>query len=188
MRDYTNWEVLCIMNGFKSHHSGNEALKKFADNKIRTVKEAGGTSHVNQSYDQCMSVEDKSVSRQMIDWARRKVHGKISQWHLIGILCVGIKYGKAEKWASSFKNVNIHQHHRVSFEEWVERTSAHIRTGENNYYRTHEDLYYDECPYVWKRMDVEERQAAIQLIDSFTAASPVGTLCTKELVTGLALY
>ena len=70
----------------------------------------------------------------------------------------------------------------------MERTSAHIRTGENNYYRTHEDLYYDECPYVWKRMDVEERQAAIQLIDSFTAASPVGTLCTKELVAGLALY
>ena len=90
----------------------------------------------------------------MIDWARGKVHEKISQWHRIGILCVGIKYSKVETWVSSFKTINIHPHHRVSFEKWVEGISAHLRTGKKNYYWTYEDSYYDACPSVWKRMDV----------------------------------
>ena len=41
-RDYPNREVLCIMNGFKSHHNFIEALKIVADNNIRAVKEEGG--------------------------------------------------------------------------------------------------------------------------------------------------
>ena len=39
VRDYPNWEVLCTMDGFKSHHNMIEAIKKFADNKIRDVNE-----------------------------------------------------------------------------------------------------------------------------------------------------
>ena len=38
VRDYLNLEVLCTMDGFKSHHNGNEALKTFLDNNIRMVK------------------------------------------------------------------------------------------------------------------------------------------------------
>ena len=105
------------MDGFKSHHNGNEALKKFADNNIRMVKEEGGTIYVNRSYDKCRAVKYKSVSRQMIEWARGKVYGNISQWHLIGILYVGIKYFKVETWVSLFKTVNIHPRHWVSLEE-----------------------------------------------------------------------
>ena len=159
MRHYPIREVLCTMDGLKSHHNGNEALKTFADNTIRKVKEEGGTGSINQTYNQCRAVKDKSVSRQIIDWARGKVHGNISQWYFIGILCVGIKYYKVEMWASSFKTINIHTHHRVSFEEWVERIGAHLKTGENNYYRTHADSYHDACPSFWKRMDVEDIQA-----------------------------
>ena len=188
MRDYPNWEVLCTIDGFKFHHNGNEALKKFADNKIRMVKKERGTSHINQSYNQFRAVKEKSVPRQMIGWACRKVHGNKSQWHLIGILCVGIKYCKEESWVSLFKTVNLHPHHWVSLEEWVERISAHIRTVEKNYYRTHEDLYYDACPSVWKRMDVEDRQAASQLLVSFIVAFSSGKLWTKEIVAGIYRY
>ena len=89
---------------------------------------------------------------------------------------------------SSFKTVNIHTHHRVSFEEWVERIGAHLKTGENNYYRTHADSYHDACPSVWKRMDMEDRQAVILLLDSFIAGSPAGTSRTKDIVAGLSRY
>ena len=100
MRDYPNREVLCTMDGFNLHHNMIEALKTFLDNKIRAVKEDWGKSNVNQSYDQCRAVKDKNVSRHMIDWALGKVYGKISQCHLIGILCVGIKYCKEKTWVN----------------------------------------------------------------------------------------
>ena len=57
---------------------------------------------------------------------------------------------------NSFKTLNIHPHHRISFEEWVHRISSHIRTGENNFYHTHQDSYYDACPAIWKKMEVED--------------------------------
>ena len=97
VRESTNWGVICTMYGFKLHHNVKEAPKKFSYNKIRTLKEEGGTSHVSQSYSQCRAVEEKNVSKQMIDWERGKIYGNISQWHLIGMLCVGIKYFKATK-------------------------------------------------------------------------------------------
>ena len=67
------------MDGFKLNHNVIEALKTSAVIKIRAVTEEGGTRHVNQMYDQCRAVEDKNVSSQMIDWARGKVSGNISQ-------------------------------------------------------------------------------------------------------------
>ena len=124
----------------------------------------------------------------MIDLAHGKVHDKISQWHLIGILCVGIKYCKETTWVNSFKTVNIHPHHRVSFEEWVHSISSHLRTGEHNFYCTHQDSYYDAYPAVWKKMEVDDRQVVIQIIDSFVAASPEGISWTKEVLTKLARY
>ena len=50
MREYLNWEDFFTMDGFKSHHNVEEALKTFVDNNIMAVKEKGGTSNVNQSY------------------------------------------------------------------------------------------------------------------------------------------
>ena len=49
MRDYPNLEVLCTMDGFKLHHNVTDYLNIFVGNKIRSVKEEVGTSHVNQS-------------------------------------------------------------------------------------------------------------------------------------------
>ena len=154
VRDYPNWEVICTKDGFKLHKNVTEALKTFTDNKIRYVKEEGVTIHFNHLYDQCRAVEYKNVSRQMIDWAREKFHGKISQWHLIRILCVGIKYYKTTTWFNSSNTINIHPHHRVSFEEWVHYISYHIKTGEKNFYHTLQDSYYDACPSVWNKMEV----------------------------------
>ena len=94
MRDYTNWEVICTMDGFKLHQNVTEDLKTVEDNKIRSVKEEGSTNNVKHLYNKCRAVKDNNVSRKMVDWARGKGHGNISQWHLIGILCVGIKYRK----------------------------------------------------------------------------------------------
>ena len=37
-------------------------------------------------------------------------------------------------------------------------------------------------------MDVEDRQAEIQLVDSFISVSPAGTSWTKEIVAGLDCY
>ena len=143
VRDYPNWEVICTKDGFKLHKNVTEALKTFTDNKIRYVKEEGVTIHFNHLYDQCRAVEYKNVSRQMIDLAHGKVHDKISQWHLIGILCVGIKYCKETTWVNSFKTVNIHPHHCFSFEEWVHCISSYLKTGEKNFHHKHQDYYYD---------------------------------------------
>ena len=63
----------------------------FSDNRMRVGKEEAGTSAFNQVYDKFQAKQDKAQTRQLLDLARRKVHGRINQWQLIMVISTAIQ-------------------------------------------------------------------------------------------------
>ena len=56
-----------------------EGLKMFAEEGIGVGKEDSGTSTFNKSYDKLKANQDKAQTRQLLDLAWWKVHGRINQ-------------------------------------------------------------------------------------------------------------
>ena len=79
------------------------------------LKEKGGTSHINQAYDQSQAKADKRAARQLLELARQRVKGNIDQWNLCGILCVAHNNLPDDIWIKSFKTVNLHPDYRIPF-------------------------------------------------------------------------
>ena len=67
-------------DGFKSHINVTEGLKNYAEERIRVGKEEAGTSTLNQAYDKFQEKQYKDQTRQILELARRKFHGRINQW------------------------------------------------------------------------------------------------------------
>ena len=145
-------------DGFKSHVNVIEGLKKFAEERIRVGKEEAGTSAFNKSYDKFQAKQDKAQTRQLLDLARRKVHGRTTQWQLIMVISTTIQNISAKVWTDSFVTVNLHPHHHMNFSEWIKNISPAVKTGETAYFRNHEGSYYDAMPSVWKKIFVPVRR------------------------------
>ena len=174
IKDHPLWWVLLTFDGFKSHVNVLAALQKFYEAKIRAAKEDGGTSATNQAYDQQQAKQDKSATRQLLDMARSAIEGRMDQWQLVGVIATAIKNLPEDIWEKSFISVNLHPHHRVPFEDWIEKISNVVTTGEKNYMRTNEASYFDAMPALWKKMTVETRRRVVDMVDGFVATA-VGT-------------
>ena len=166
IRDHPDWYCNLTYDGFKSHVNVTRALEIFAENKVDVVKEEGGASDTNQSYDQMQAVADKRATRQLLDFARKRITS-FDQVSMIAVIAVAIKNLDASIWESSFRRVNLHPHYRISFQAWIDKIYDKVNTAGTKYTRTNEDSYYDAMPAVWKRMSIEIRQEVLQLIDKF---------------------
>ncbi len=71
---------------------------------------------------------------------------------------------KALAWIQSFKKVNLHPRHRVSFDVRLKKIDTKLSSGEFFALRT---SLFDAMPAVWKNMSVEDRHAVVSVIDSF---------------------
>ena len=78
IRDLPKWWAFLTYDGFKSYVNVTESLKKIAEERIRVGKEEAGTSAFNQAYDKFQAKQYKAQTRQLLDLARRKVHGRIN--------------------------------------------------------------------------------------------------------------
>ena len=56
-----------------------DTLEMFSEDRIKVGKKEAGTSAFNQAYDRFQAKQDKAQTRQILDLARRKVHGQINQ-------------------------------------------------------------------------------------------------------------
>eukprot|EP00957_Ditylum_brightwellii_P071842 5460558-Ditylum_brightwellii.AAC.1 len=91
IRYHPEWWTCITMDGFNSHVNVAEALQKSRDVKHHAVKEEGGSSHINQSYNQ--------------DVAKRTRHQQES------CLIVAICNIPTSAWENLFKAVNLHPDH-----------------------------------------------------------------------------
>ena len=129
IRDFPKWWAFLTYDGFKSHVNVTEGLKSFAEERIRVGKEEAGTSAFNQAYDKFQAKQDKYQTRQLLDLARRKVHGRINQWQLIMVISISIQNIPAKVWTDSFVAVNLHTHHQMTFSDWIKKISPAVKTG-----------------------------------------------------------
>ena len=156
--DFPKWWFLLTYYDIKSHVNVTEGLKMFAEERIRVGKEEAGKSAFNQAYDKFQAKQYKAQTRELLDLARRKVHGRINQWQLIMVISTAIKKISAKVWTDSFVAVNLHPHHRMTFSDWIKKISPDVKTGETEYFRYHEGSYYDAMPSLWKKMSVPVRR------------------------------
>ena len=63
----------------------------FVEEGIGVGKEDSGTITFNQAYDKLQAKKEKAQTRQILDLARRKVHGRITQWQLIMVISIAIQ-------------------------------------------------------------------------------------------------
>ena len=181
-RDFPKWWDFFTYDGFKSHVNVTEGLDFFAEDRIRVGKEEAWASAFNQDYDKFQANQDKAQTRQLLDLAQRKVHGRITQWQLIMVISTVIQNISSKVWIYYFVAVNLHPHHRMTFHDWIKKISTAIKTGETSYFRKPEGSYYDDMPYVWKKMYVPVRKEAMFIIDlSFKEAPPGKSPWTKEI-------
>ena len=98
IRDFPKWWDFLTYDGFKSHVNVTECLGNFAEERIRVGKEEAGTSAFNQSYDTFQAKQDKAQTRQILELAQRKVHGRINQYQIIVIISTAIQNIPAQFW------------------------------------------------------------------------------------------
>ena len=91
IRYFPKWWAFLTSDGFKSHINVTEGLKTFAEERIRVGKEEDGTSAFDQAYDSFQAKQDKAQTRELLDLARRKVHGRINQWQIIMVIYTAIQ-------------------------------------------------------------------------------------------------
>ena len=103
------------------------------EERIRVGNEEAGTSAFNQTYDKFQEKLDKSQTRQLLESARRKVHGQINQWQNIIIIFTAIQNIPAKVWTDSFVAVNLHPHHRINFPDCIKKISTCVKTGATAY-------------------------------------------------------
>ena len=77
--DFPKLWAFLTYDGFNSHINVTEGLEMFAEEGIGVGKEDSGTSTFNQAYDKLQANQDKAQTRQFLDLAWWKVHGRINQ-------------------------------------------------------------------------------------------------------------
>ena len=84
-----------------------KASKKYVEERIRVGKEKAVTSAFSQAYHKLQAKQDKSQTRQLLELARRKVHGRINQWYIIVVISKAIEKITDKVWTDYFVTVNL---------------------------------------------------------------------------------
>ena len=123
------WSFL-IYNGFNYHVNVTDTFNLFAEERIKVGKNEAGTSALNQEYDKLQANQDKDQTRQLLELARRKIHGRINQCQIIMIIYTAIHNITSKVWTDSFVAFNLHFHHRLYFSVWINNIAPAVKTGE----------------------------------------------------------
>ena len=151
-----------------------DALEIFASEMIKVGKEEAGTRDLNQEYRKFQANQDKAQTRQLLELARRKVHGQINHWHITMIIFTAIQNNPSKVWTYSFVAVNLNPHHNLSLYVCIKKIVTAVKTGETAYFRNHESSYYDAMTYVCKNMTVIKIIELMYIIGLFTVETPHG--------------
>ena len=183
IHDMPEWWVLKIIDGFGAHTSSADAMQIYYDKKIVLVKEEGDSSHVCQAYDQKVAKDDKSSMRGSLAFLRKLgsiTKGVIDAWQLITVGLAAVRELESDSWVYSFKKVNLHPHHRVSFPEWCKQISHFLQGGESFKEEQLVDSYA-LLPTWWHGMTPDEKKKALSILNSHQGSYTVA--CVKELHT-----
>jgi hypothetical protein len=94
------------------------------------LKEEGDASHVNQSYDQKVALDDKKSMRQSLAYLRQSnklIKSTVDGWQLIHVALAAVRELDPDSWVYSFNKVNLKPSTRVSFPDWCTRIAHYLQ-------------------------------------------------------------
>ena len=179
--DNPDWWVVKIIDGFGPHTSSLKAMEIYEKAKIMLLKEEAETSHVCQAYDQEVAKADKRSMRKSLAFLRKTTDvtkGVVDGWQLIHVGLAMVRELESDSWIYSFKKVNLHPHHRVSFPEWCERISHFLQGGQSFKSEVVRDSYA-LLPSWWHGFLPEQKKRAATIFASHGNSYSVA--CVQEL-------
>ena len=171
IKDHPNWWVCLILDGYGSHVKNLLANAIFNELKILILKELADMSHVNQTFDQDVAIDDKKGMRECLGLMRVQVNdykGQIDQYSLVHAGLYAVRETGVEVWNKSAEKVNLLMSKRKEFSEWI-ATKSHFLEGGKNYKRSYDfsspEYLYPLVPAFWHGMAPEEKKNAMAIID-----------------------
>ena len=124
VKENKDWQIVELLDGFKSHENVLDANELRALNKVTSLKEESNTSHANQGYNQFVAKNDKKVAaetlyeqRKLEKWRTGKTN--IDQYDLVVTGLAIVNATTPEMWTTSFVRCNLDPRTRLSFPDWV---------------------------------------------------------------------
>ena len=185
IKDHPDWWVCLILDGYLSHVKNLIANAIFNKLKILLLKELADMSHVNQTYDQEVAVDDKNGMRDCLSLMRTHVgdlKGVLDQYSLVHAGLHAVRETGVEVWEKSAIKVNLCMSKRKPFAEWIVGKS-HFLEGGLNYKRSSDfsspEYLYSLAPAFWQGMTSEEKKNVMAIIDRHDGLYTVA--CVNEL-------
>lgn len=175
-----------FFDGCKVHTAGEEELLQFADNNCLCAVENRDSSEMNQAFDKFVARAGKKRAAEAIDMLRRShIDPVIDRWTLVMVGLAMLRDCDASNvWESSFIAVNMHPHHRISFEDWMEKNAGFARAA---------DKFSDEVidlssmlPKTWLEIPTQQRKEWLKTVEEHNAVFDVDLL-SKLRADGMSL-
>jgi hypothetical protein len=119
--------------------------------------------------------------RGSLDFLRKSsqiTRGVVDSWDLVHVGLAAVRELESKVWIHSFKKVNLHPHHRVSFADWCKCISHHLQGGLAFKEESVVDAYALLSPF-WHGMMPEEKKLAMTIFQSHENKYSVA--CVREL-------
>ena len=173
-----------FFDGFGVHTKEFLQLIQFAEENVLCAVENRDSSEFNQAFDKFVAKAGKKRARNAIDLLRRSnVSPIIDQWDLVNVgLSMLRDCDNSNVWEASFIAVNMHPHHRVSFDDWMDRIRGFTRAGEK-----FDDEVIDlsaMLPKLWLQSPLRKRQQWLATVKDKNAnfdVDLIGTLRKQDM-------
>lgn len=176
-----HWWMLEIVDGFGAHLASEKAFHIRSQAKIRSTKEEGDSSHVNQAYDKDCAWSDKLHQEEATMVLRNSTFvtkGVVDQYGLVNVALYAVRASTPAIRICSFQRVNLQPSTRKGFKEWIESIKEFLEGGAGfDHDKIMEDKY-DLLPNWWKAMQSAKKKDAMLIVSRHNGFTPA---CLKEL-------
>ena len=141
-----------------------------------------------QAYDEQVAKDYKTHMRAALNMLNPVLGQSMDQWYFIVIATNAHNCIKKESWIAYFKKVNIHPHTRSNFDAWIRKLDYRGFLSAKKFFEKRTTLY-DAMPVCWKKLDVDQRQAVMEIIrDVYNYTPSNQNILRKQNILSLARF
>ena len=153
-----------LFDGCIIHLKNLAELLHMADNNVLALNEGRDSSAINQAFDRFVARAGKRRAAITLDQIRRShINPVIDGWMLVLVGLQMLRDCSASRvWENSFVAVNLHPHHRISLEDWLQKIGHFVEAAE----KFEEEVIdeYELLPAEWKKTPLPLRQSWLKII------------------------
>lgn len=174
-------------DGFKTHVKNLIELIHMSDKNILAVVEGRDSSEINQAFDRFVARAGKRRAAIALDQVRRShITPIIDQWMLVLVVLAMLRDCRETRvWENSFVAVNLHPHHRISFDDWLCKICPFVQAANKFEQEIIDDFAL--LPSEWRKLPIELRQRWLKVCDDAGATWDVDMIA-KLRAAGMGLH